>query len=84
MPTPSGLPKVGEVWERTIKLPPDGRPFTYGFVVLERGRGDYWSLTVHVRGRAELWAHASYWLRQGELRYIGAAGPKTKKRLGLG
>jgi hypothetical protein len=45
MPTPSGLPKVGEVWELAIKIP--GHPVTpKRVVVIERSGGDYWSLRV--------------------------------------
>lgn len=83
MPTPTGLPKVGEVWERTIKLPPEWKPFTYSFVVLERSRGDYWSMRVYANGSEQLWVDPAYSLARGELRYVGPAGPKTKERLGL-
>lgn len=84
MPTPTGMPKVGEVWERTIKLPPHWVPHTIRVVVLERGKGDYWSLRVYTAaGLRQLWVDASYWLMKGELKYIGEAGHETKKKLGL-
>ncbi len=84
MPTPTGLPKVGEVWERTLKLPPDWTPHVIRFVVLARGTGSYWSLRVYIpdKGR-ELWVDPAYQMKQGELKYIGPAGPKTKRKLGL-
>lgn len=84
MPTATGLPKVGEVWERTTKLPPDWKPQTLRFVVLQRGRGDYWSLRVYVpRVGEQLWVDPAYWFKLGELKYIGSAGPETRKKLGL-
>jgi hypothetical protein len=84
MPTPTGLPRVGEVWERTIKLPPDWAPHVTRFVVLERGRGDYWSMRVYVPGKgSSLWVDPAYDMQMGHLKYIGPAGPETKKKLGL-
>ena len=84
MPTSTGLPRVGEVWERTYRAA-FGETHSFRFVVLERGRGDYWSLRGFIPGQGKsLWVDASYWLKQGELRYIGPAGPKTRKALGLG
>jgi hypothetical protein len=75
---------VGEVWERTVKLPPDWQPQTTRFVVLERGRGDYWSMRVFVPGKGrQLWVNPAYAMQMGQLRYIGPAGPKTKAKLGL-
>lgn len=81
MPTPSGLPKVGEVWTRTSSLPPDWQPSVVTVKVLERGGGSYWSLRVEVlsytvagvvtpvpeRQRVQLWVDASYWHSKGEL-----------------
>ena len=85
MPTPTGLPKVGEVWERTVKLPPDWTPHTTRFVVLERGGGNYWSMRVYVPGKGrDRWVNPAYAMKMGQLKYIGPAGPETKKRLGLG
>lgn len=92
MPTPTGLPKVGEIWEHTRSLPPDWKPQTVRFVVLARGRGDYWSLKrailVEENGRKffklHLWVDPANAFRLDELKYIGPAGPKTKKALGLG
>jgi hypothetical protein len=53
--------------------------------VLERGRGDYWSLRVGRPGeKPKLWVDASYFLKTGHLKYIGPAGKETKKKLGLG
>jgi hypothetical protein len=86
MPTPTGLPKVGEVWERTFKLPPDWKPNVIRFVVLERGRGEYWSLRVYVpkaRNVIQSWVDPAYWFQRGELKYIGPAGPDTRRKLGL-
>jgi hypothetical protein len=84
MPTPGGLPKTGEVWERAIQLP--GRETARArVVVLERTRGDYWGLRVYVPGEGrKLWVDPAYWLSQGWLTYIGPAGPETKRKLGLG
>ena len=92
MPTPTGLPKVGEVWELTTKLPPDWTPHTVRCVVLERGTGSYWSLRVFIpkelpRNQRQLWVDASAWLHGSgtgrQLKYIGPAGPETRKKLGL-
>jgi hypothetical protein len=96
MPTPSGLPKVGEVWERHFRLParnPDAKvrweEHRIRFVVLERGTGTYWSLRVYIptapeHHQTQLWVDASYWKQQGQLHYIGPAGPETRKKLSLG
>lgn len=85
MPTPTGLPKAGEVWERQ---PFDTRLEPQRFVVLKRGTGSYWSLRVAYRkdGRyvRDLWVDPAYALSRGMLKFIGPAGPKTKKELGLG
>jgi hypothetical protein len=85
MPTPGGLPKRGEIWTRTTRLPPDWKPNVITFVVIERGKGFYWSLRVHIPRipMTQLWVDASYWLKQGELKYVGPAGPETRKKLGL-
>lgn len=85
MPTPTGLPKVGEVWEYQPTV--FGKPSAPAqrVVVLERGRGDYWSLRVGRPGeKPKLWVDASYFLKTGHLKYIGPAGKETKKKLGLG
>lgn len=89
MPTPGGLPKVGEVWELTRKLPPDWSPIVTQFVVLQRTGGSYWSLRVYVRDHRgnwvrKLWVDISNDFRLGNLKYVGVAGPKTKAKLGLG
>lgn len=93
MPTPGGLPQVGEVWTRTWKLPPDWVEHTQHFVVIQRGRGDYWSLRVGVVTERDgqkfietkLWVDPADWFRRGELKYTGHhAGPKTKRKLGIG
>lgn len=83
MPTPTGLPRTGEVWELAIKIPGQ-QPAPQRVVVIERTRGDYWALRVfsHSKGR-RLWVDPAYWLQQGWLTYVGPAGPKTKKELGL-
>jgi hypothetical protein len=87
MPTPTGLPKVGEVWELSIPIP--GRePASHRVVVIERTGGDYWGLRVAKTkaGHWERtwWSDGAYWLRQGWLTYVGPAGPQTKAALGLG
>ena len=89
MPTPTGLPKVGEVWRLAIPIP--GRqPVVHQVVVIGRTPGEYWGLRVASRRTAEgpwerrLWVDASYHLHQGWLTYVGPAGPKTKGELGLG
>jgi hypothetical protein len=83
MPTPRGLPKAGEVWERTIRTP-HTEPATVRAVVLERSRGDYWSLRVYIPGAGpRLWVDPAYWLSRGLLRYIGPAGPQTRRKLNL-
>jgi hypothetical protein len=84
MPTPGGLPKTGEVWQRTWRLPPDWKPNIRRFVVIERSRGDYWSMTVWTpdAGR-QLLVDPAYWMSRGELRYIDKAGPVTRKKAGL-
>jgi hypothetical protein len=87
MPTPGGLPKAGEVWERTFSQPP-AEPVVTRFVVLDRTGGDYWALRVWVPGKGpgtgrQLWVDPAYWLQRGELAYIGPAGPKTRAMLHL-
>lgn len=84
MPTPTGLPKTGEVWELRVKLP--GREVEpQRIVVLSRSRGDYWALRVATRkgGRwsTHLWVDATAHLKYGWLRYIGDAGPNTRREL---
>jgi outer membrane lipoprotein-sorting protein len=85
MPTPTGLPKVGEVWQLDIPIP--GRPRDpQRVVVVERTPGSYWGLRVYsARTRKRtLWVDGAYWLSQGWLTYVGPAGPQTKRKLGLG
>lgn len=85
MPTPTGLPKVGEIWERTTKLPPDWRPQTIRFLVLERGRGELWSMKVYIPKRGTmLWPEASYFMHVQELSYIGDANPQVRKHFNIG
>ena len=83
MPTPKGLPKVGEVWE----VKPYGQAeHTYRFVVMERSRGDYFSMRVYAPSRQPrllLMVDPAYQLRHGWMKYIGPAGPETKRKLGL-
>lgn len=98
MPTPSGLPKRGEVWERRFRLPEHGvwHDYTMRFVVIERGTGSYWPLRIFTPGirkdggelvpsrqQIQLCVDAAYWFGQRELHYIGIAGPETKKKLNL-
>jgi hypothetical protein len=83
MPTPTGLPKVGEVWELQVDILGDKGP-VQRVVVLERTKGDLWALRViSAKHKRELWVGAAYWLKIGWLKYIGPAGPETRKRLGL-
>ena len=87
MPTPTGLPKVGEVWELTRRIP--GSPVTpLRFIVLERGRGDYWAMRVAIREgdhyRKTLWVDNAFSMKMGWLAYIGPAGPKTRRALSIG
>lgn len=90
MPTPTGLPKVGEVWEKQVNVLGEVGP-KIRFVVTERSRGDYWAMRVAYivtrDGRnyweRELWVDCAYGLQQGWYKYIGPSGPKTKKQLGL-
>jgi hypothetical protein len=87
MPTAGGLPKRGEVWE--LRLPKishaDVAPVPVRFVVMERSRGDYWSLHVWSRylGGRKLLAGPAYWFRKGWLQYVGPAGPTTRKMAGI-
>jgi hypothetical protein len=85
MPTPTGLPKVGEVWELREKLPPTWEETRLRVVVLSRGSGSYWSLRVSDGSpdNRRLWVDASYYFNRGMLVYIGDAGPNTRKKLGL-
>lgn len=83
MPTPTGLPKVGEVWELRVAIP--GREvIPQRVVVTDRSGGEYWSMRVWhpTRGR-ELWVDAPYHLRVGWLKYLCPAGNETRKKLGL-
>jgi hypothetical protein len=83
VPTPTGLPRVGEVWELETVVMGDKGPRQRA-VVLARSGGSYWALTVYIPGRGRvLWVDAPYHFGRGELRYIGPAGPETRKKLGL-
>lgn len=78
MPTAGGLPKPGETWRRTYKLPPDWEPHTITFRVIQRGSGSYWSLRVEPldpppkfeHEKRTLWVDASYWFSRGELEFV--------------
>jgi hypothetical protein len=84
MPTPGGKPKVGEIWEHRSSLPPDWKVVKHQVIVLEVNRGSYWSMRVaNSKGERALWVDAAYWFSQGDLVYIGEAGPKTRKRFHL-
>jgi hypothetical protein len=54
MPTPTGLPKPGEIWEKRTKLPEPGggdrvwKEYVTRFQVISRSRGDYWAMHVKV------------------------------------
>lgn len=85
MPTASGLPKVGEVWERREKLPPDWAEQVIRFRVTERGTGAYWALRVEIlepvqppRFRNQLWVDASYWFSRGELHLLHEAAMRRR------
>jgi hypothetical protein len=41
-------------------------------------------MRVYVNGQRRLWVDPANWFRLGELKYIGPAGHKTRKALGLG
>jgi hypothetical protein len=77
MPTPTGLPKAGEVWERRFRLPPDWQLQTGRVTILERSGGSYWSVRVRLHKPEEhqppvqLWVDASYWHSKGEFVYVG-------------
>jgi hypothetical protein len=84
VPTPTGLPKVGEIWERRFRLPPDWEEEVIRFVVLERSAGDYWSLRVYAQGQGRrFWVDPAYWHSRGELRYIKDAPPELRRAVGL-
>jgi len=82
MPTPTGLPKVGEVWELDIHIPGrENEP--QRVVVLERSRGDYWALrVVNAKGKRALWVDPAYWLQQGWLKYVGPGWAHDQKEAG--
>jgi hypothetical protein len=84
MPTPTGLPKVGEVWKLDVTRP--GCPSeARNYVILERTPGDLWSVRIGRPGEKYLWiTSASWYLRQGWLTYQGPARPDVLKSLGLG
>lgn len=94
MPTPAGKPRVGEVWSYQVEVLGKHGPKAQ-FVVLSRSGGDYWSMTVadpipplDLDGRpsgftSRIVVDGAYALKQGWLKYVGPAGPKTKKELGL-
>ena len=84
MPTRiGGLPQRGEVWVRTFGYPYKNQE-PIAFVVIERSRGDHWSLRVWIKGKGRvLWVDPAYWFSQGELQYAGEAGPKTRKKAGI-
>lgn len=65
MPTPTGLPKAGETWRMRRGSE------VVDVVVIKRGSGTYWSLTVRgPDGRTRLWVDASYYVKVGELTYL--------------
>jgi hypothetical protein len=81
MPTPTGLPKPGEIWTLTVALPPDWTPHVTTFKVLERGRGAYWSMRVSIidhdgeppnefHRSPKLWVDCAYQMSRGQLKYI--------------
>jgi hypothetical protein len=91
MPTPGGLPKVGEIWEKRVRrMAGSGDPVR--FVVLERTSGSEWGMRVAYiverDGRKlwerTLWVDCSYGLQQGWYKYIGPASAEVKFELGLG
>jgi hypothetical protein len=89
MPTPTGLPKSGEVWELQIPLPPGSkdRPTTQAvrFVVLSRTRDDYWAMQTASRRRGQwrqqLRVDCAYHLSKRWLRYVGPVGESSMREL---
>jgi hypothetical protein len=77
---------VGEVWRYRPVVP--GQPTqTYDVVVVARGTGSFWSLTVrHIdTGREALWVDASYFHHVGQLTFVrnteqGETGMAEKRR----
>lgn len=91
MPTSTGLPKVGEVWEKQVSLRSgSGEPIR--FVVIQRSRGDEWSMRVAYivkrNGRKfwerRMWTDCAYGLQQGWYKFIHDASDEVKFHLGLG
>jgi hypothetical protein len=83
MPTPTGLPKKGEIWRLAIQIPGHPRQPKH-VIVLERGSGSYWSMRVADRsGNRTQWVDCAYWFKMGWLTYVQDAGPKTRSRFGL-
>lgn len=71
MPTPTGLPKVGEKWQMASTLPPDWETERVVVTILARGTGSYWSVRVRLPdGQVRLWVDASYSLTKGEFTYV--------------
>jgi hypothetical protein len=77
MPTPGGLPKAGE---RVELYALDHDTYTWSEyqntgTVVERGRGEYWSLTVLFDGqsRSTLLVDAPYLWRVGALKFAKSA-----------
>lgn len=70
MPTPGGLPRQGD----RIQWVSPNTPATPG-TVIERGRGQYWSLTVRWDGHQDQdrIVDASYWWDKGYIRFVTTA-----------
>lgn len=86
MPTPAGLPKVGEVWELRKRIP--GKPVVpHRVVIIERSAGSYWSVRVGWKEQGKwqrrLWVDASYHFQQQEFKYVAPAGDNVLRELGL-
>ena len=88
MPTPSGLPKTGEVWELQIPPPPGSKGSiaqAVRFVVLSRTRDDYWAMQTASRSqgrwRQQLRVDCAYHLSKRWLRYVGPVGESSLHEL---
>jgi len=84
MPTPTGLPKTGEVWELQVRVMGKAGP-TSRFVVLSRTRDSYWAMrTASRRGGewvSQLRVDCAYHLKMRELRYVGPVGEISRAEL---
>lgn len=88
MPTPTGLPKVGEVWRHTQTLPKtDGsgewETISVDVIIIERSGGSYWSARLqYPDGRVRLVVDVSYWHSKGEFTFVRKLGGAVEARFG--